>query len=109
MTIDDNLYFSVLKENEELKKYKNLFFKMKKFHFDERINNDKILKENEDLKDSIKRFTCQSECLRYKQYQQAKETLIKIKEKWQEFKKLSHLQIDFNSKIVYELNKIIEQ
>lgn len=84
-------YFKQLKrlekENEELKKefeqykrYKFLFEKAKKLKgkTDKWARN--CLKENEDLKDTIKRFVCQAECYKHKEAHKYKQTLEEIRE-----------------------------
>ena len=52
-------------------------------------------------------FRIQNSTNRYKQYQQAKHVLKEIRRKWNEFKKLSPLEISFNPTQVYELDKAI--
>ena len=67
-------------ECEELKRYKSLFEKTRNLWNESRMNNYKLLDEIEDLKDSLKRTICQSECYRYKEAEKLKQTLAEIKE-----------------------------
>ena len=67
-------------ENEELTKYKSLFEKTRNLYNEARMNNYELLDEIKDLKDSIKRTICQSECYRYKEAEKLKQTLTEIKE-----------------------------
>ena len=80
----DNCYYKQLKrkeqENAELKRYKFLFEKAKEFKEKTDKWAEKCLKENEDLKDTIKRFVCQAECYKHKEADKYKQTLNAIKE-----------------------------
>ena len=67
-------------ENEELTKYKSLFEKTRNLYNEARMNNYELLDEIKDLKDSIKRTICQSECYRYKEAEKLSQTLAEIKE-----------------------------
>lgn len=77
-------YYKQLKrkeqENAELKRYKFLFEKAKEFKEKTDKWAEKCLKENEDLKDTIKRFVCQAECYKHKEADKYKQTLNAIKE-----------------------------
>ena len=70
------------KEQEcgELKRYKSLFEKARDLWNEASKTNYKLLDEIEDLKDSLKRTICQSECYRYKEAEKLKQTLTEIKE-----------------------------
>lgn len=70
----------LVKENAELKRYKFLFEKAKEFKEKTDKWAEKCLKENEDLKDTIKRFVCQAECYKHKEADKYKQTLNAIKE-----------------------------
>ena len=67
-------------ECEELKRYKSLFEKARDLWNEASKTNYKLLDEIEDLKDSLKRTICQSECYRYKEAEKLKQTLTEIKE-----------------------------
>ena len=67
-------------ECEELKQYKSLFEKTRNLWNESRMNNYKLLDEIKDLKDSLKRTICQSECYKYKEADKLKQILIEIKE-----------------------------
>ena len=54
-------------ENEQLKQYKTLYEKTRNLWNKARMNNYELLDEIKDLKDSLKRTVCQSECYRYKE------------------------------------------
>ena len=77
-------YYKQLKrkeqECEELKQYKSLFEKTRNLWNESRMNNYKLLDEIKDLKDSLKRTICQSECYKHKEAEKLKQTLTKIKE-----------------------------
>ena len=66
-------------ECEELKRYKFLFEKARDLWNEASKTNYKLLDEIEDLKDSLKRTICQSECYRYKEAEKLKQTIAKIK------------------------------
>jgi hypothetical protein len=73
--------FNQLKaEKKELIRYKSLFEKTRDLWNEARMNNYKLLNKIEDLKDSLKRTICQSECYRYKEAEKLKQTLVEIKE-----------------------------
>lgn len=67
-------------ECEELKQYKYLFEKTRNLWNESRMNNYKFLDEIKDLKDSLKRTICQSECYKHKEADKLKKTLTEIKE-----------------------------
>ena len=67
-------------ECEELKQYKSLFEKTRNLWNESRMNNYKLLDEIKDLKDSLKRTICQSECYKHKEADKLKQILIEIKE-----------------------------
>lgn len=67
-------------ECEELKQYKSLFEKTRNLWNESRMNNYKLLDEIKDLKDSLKRTICQSECYKHKEADKLKQTLTEIKE-----------------------------
>ena len=67
-------------ECEELKRYKSLFEKARDLWNEASRQKNKLLDENKDLKDSLKRTICQSECYRYKEAEKLKATLTEIKE-----------------------------
>ena len=77
-----NCYYKQLKrkeqECEELKRYKSLFEKTRNLWNEARMNNYKLLDEIKDLKDSLKRTTCQSECYKHKEAEKLKQTLAEI-------------------------------
>ena len=66
-------------ENEELTKYKSLFEKTRNLYNEARMHNYELLDEIKDLKDSIKRTICQSECYKHKEADKLKQTLTEIK------------------------------
>ena len=66
-------------ENDELKRYKFLFEKARDLWNEASRQKNKLLDENKDLKDSLKRTICQSECYRYKEAEKLKQTLAEIK------------------------------
>lgn len=67
-------------ENKELKQYKTLYEKTRNLWNKARMNNYELLDEIKDLKDSLKRTVCQSECYKHKEADKFKQTLIEIKE-----------------------------
>lgn len=67
------------KEIEGLKKYKFLFEKCREYYLEKEKFVRKLLNENEDLKDSLKRTVCQAECYKHKEAEKYKEKLIEIK------------------------------
>ena len=67
-------------ECEELKQYKSLFEKTRNLWNESRMNNYKLLDEIKDLKDSLKRTICQSECYKHKEADKLKQTLAEIKD-----------------------------
>ena len=66
-------------ENDELKRYKFLFEKARDLWNEASRQKNKLLDENKDLKDSLKRTICQSECYRYKEAEKFLQTLTEIK------------------------------
>ena len=66
-------------EYEELKRYKSLFEKARDLWNEASKTNYKLLDEIEDLKDSLKRTICQSECYKHKEAEKLKQTLAEIK------------------------------
>ena len=68
------------KDLKEYKRYKRLFEKAREMK--ERTDKwaQQCLKENENLKDSLNRTVCQSECFRYKEAEKYKSTLKSIEE-----------------------------
>ena len=67
-------------ENEELTRYKSLFEKTRNLWNEARIHSYKLLDEIKDLKDSLKRTICQSECYKHKEAEKLKQALLEIKE-----------------------------
>lgn len=67
-------------ECEELKRYKNLFIKAKEIYTRTSKTNKQLINENEDLKDTIKKFTCQSECYKNKETKKYKQECEELKE-----------------------------
>ena len=67
-------------ENKELKQYKTLYEKTRNLWNKARMNNYELLDEIKDLKDSLKRTVCQSECYKHKEADKLKQTLVEIKE-----------------------------
>lgn len=63
----------------ELMKYKTLFLKAREIYRRISKYNQQLIEENEELKDTIKRFTCQSECYKHKEAEKYKQTLKNIK------------------------------
>lgn len=63
----------------ELMKYKTLFLKAREIYRRILKCNQQLIEENEDLKDTIKRFTCQSECYKYKETKKYKQSIENIK------------------------------
>ena len=59
--------------------YLKLLEKKKKFTQQDKQCINKLLKENEQLKDLVRRQVCQAECYRYKQYQQLTQKLEKAR------------------------------
>lgn len=66
------------KDLKKLAKYKTLFFKAREIYQRTSKYNQQLIKENEDLKDTIKRFTCQSECYKHKEAEKYKQALDEI-------------------------------
>lgn len=66
------------KDLKKLTKYETLFLKAREIS--QRISkyNQQLIDENEDLKDTIKRFTCQSECYKHKDAEKYKQALDEI-------------------------------
>lgn len=67
-------------ENKELKQYKTLYEKTRNLWNKARMNNYELLDEIKDLKDSLKRTVCQSECYKHKEADKLKQALVEIKE-----------------------------
>lgn len=59
-------------------KYVNLFKKAREIYLRTSKGNLRLVSENEDLKDTIKRFTCQSECYKHKEAEKYKQALDEI-------------------------------
>lgn len=77
-------------ELEELKKYKRykfLFEKAKEMKEQTDKWAKECLKENEDLKDSLKRTVCQAECFRYKETEKYKAENERLKAENEKLKK----------------------
>lgn len=66
------------KDLKKLLKYKTLFLKERKIYQRSSKYNQQLIDENEDLKDTIKRFTCQSECYKHKDAEKYKQALDEI-------------------------------
>ena len=66
-------------EVKKLKKYKNLFEKAKEYKQKTDKWAEACLKENEDLKDSLKRTVCQAECFKHKEAEKYKSALQYIR------------------------------
>ena len=73
-------YTELKAENAELTGYKSLFEKTRNLWNESRMNNYKLLDEIKDLKDSLKRTICQSECYKHKEADKLSKTLTEIKE-----------------------------
>jgi hypothetical protein len=107
----DKKTIEIMKENERLKKeikqykkYKFLFEKAKEFKEKTDKWASKCLAENEDLKDTIKRTVCQSECFRYKQANNYKQALQEIREYCEE----QNLKADYTAcEIIDKINSVI--
>lgn len=71
-------YNRMAEDYAKLIKYKTLFLKAREIY--QRISkyNQQLIEENEDLKDTIKRFTCQSECYKHKDAEKYKQALDEI-------------------------------
>ena len=105
-----NCYYKQLKrkeqECEELKRYKSLFEKTRDLWNKASKTNYKLLDEIEDLKDSLKRTICQSECYRYKEAEKLKATLTEIKEIAEKYKNLNFGEQQYCcSEILQTINK----
>ena len=59
-------------------KYVNLFKKAREIYLRTSKGNLRLISENEDLKDTIKRFTCQAECYKHKEAERFKQALDEI-------------------------------
>ena len=59
-------------------KYKTLFYKAREAYRSTLKDKQRLIKENQDLKDSINRFTCQAECYKHKQAERFKQALKDI-------------------------------
>ena len=59
-------------------KYKTLFYKAREAYRSILKDKQRLIKENQDLKDTINRFTCQAECYKHKQAERFKQALDEI-------------------------------
>ena len=93
-------------ENKELKQYKTLYEKTRNLWNKARMNNYELLDEIKDLKDSLKRTVCQSECYKHKEADKLKQTLTEIKEIAEKHKATAHC--DYLTDMDIILKKISE-
>ena len=82
-------------ENEELTRYKSLFEKTRNLWNEARMNNYKLLDKIKDLKDSLKRTTCQSECYKHKEAEKLKQENDELKTEFDNFEEQIKLQGNF--------------
>lgn len=71
-------YNRMAEDYAKLIKYKTLFLKAREIYQRTLKYNQQLIEENKDLKDTIKRFTCQSECYKYKETKKYKQALDEI-------------------------------
>lgn len=79
-------------------KYVNLFKKARGIYLRTSKGNLRLVSENEDLKDTIKRFTCQAECYKHKEADKYKQALDEIE-------KFIKNQLDGFGNDVYSMDK----
>lgn len=71
-------YNRMAEDYAKLIKYKTLFLKAREIYQRTSKYNQQLIEENKDLKDTIKRFTCQSECYKHKEAEKYKQALDEI-------------------------------
>lgn len=91
-------YNRMAEDYAKLIKYKTLFLKAREIYQRTSKYNQQLIEENEDLKDTIKRFTCQSECYKHKDAEKYKQALEKIG-------KFINNQLDNFGNDVYSMDK----
>lgn len=71
-------YNRMAEDYAKLIKYKTFFLRARKLYQRTSKYNQQLIDENEDLKDTIKRFSCQSECYKHKEAEKYKQALDEI-------------------------------
>ena len=82
------------------KYYLKLLEKQKEFTEKDKQCINRLLKENEELKDLVKRQVCQAECYRYKQYEQLTQKLEKAREYLNAIVKGTHFTEDLSGHLI---------
>lgn len=71
-------YNRMAEDYAKLIKYKTFFLRARKLYQRTSKYNQQLIDKNEDLKDTIKRFSCQSECYKHKEAEKYKQALDEI-------------------------------
>lgn len=71
-------YNRMAEDYAKLIKYKTFFLRARKLYQRTSKYNQQLIDENEDLKDTIKRFSCKSECYKHKEAEKYKQALDEI-------------------------------